>query len=248
MNRNVALFTDLTSYGKCSISVMAPALEMMGVEACPVATGVLSTQTGSFRDPYRSDLTGPFCEILGTWKRMGFRFDGIVSGYFFSVEEIEAVREFAESQPDALFLCDPVFADDGKIYDGYRTEVWQAVRDRLCPISDVITPNATEADFLCRSGGKLEGKHAVITSVQRGDAWGVEADGDFLPFSRYPQSYPGTGDLFDAVLIGLLVKGCPLTEAVQKSETLVALAVERSRRDPRLGVDVRTIRKELAIL
>ena len=76
----------------------------------------------------------------------------------------------------------------------------------------------------------------------------MATDTTTIPFEHYPASYPGTGDLFDAVLLGQLVKGVDEERAVKQAITLVALAVSRTHRDPKLGVDVRTVRKELVAL
>lgn len=67
MEKRVVLLTDLSSYGKSSLTVMIPALEMLGVEACPVATALLSTQSDGFLDPYRKEEIDSLGEILGVW-------------------------------------------------------------------------------------------------------------------------------------------------------------------------------------
>ena len=39
---------DLSGLGRCSLSVILPAMSVMGVQVCPLPTAVLSTHTGGF--------------------------------------------------------------------------------------------------------------------------------------------------------------------------------------------------------
>ena len=48
---------DLSGLGRCSLSVILPAMSVMGVQVCPLPTAVLSTHTGGFTDIYAVDLT-----------------------------------------------------------------------------------------------------------------------------------------------------------------------------------------------
>ena len=61
----------------------------------------------------------------------------------------------------------------------------------------------------------------------------------FLPYSPVPQDYPGTGDLFAAVLTGGLLRGFSEAAAIRLAARFVALAAEQTLHagaDPRFGV------------
>ena len=92
----------------------------------------------------------------------------------------------------------------------------------------------------------LGGKHTMITGVKTPEGWAILLDGEALPFEHLPSSLPGAGDLYAAILLALLVRGKPLREAAQKAATLVFLAMERTVRERKWGVEVSSIRKELA--
>ena len=256
MELRVALCTDLSSYGKSSLTVMIPALEMLGVEACPVATALLSTQSDGFLDPYRKDESDSLEEILGLWTRLGLRFQGIYAGYFATAKAARQLLPFLESQPHALCFCDPVLGDEGACYQGIDPALIGVFRNELMPRSDYVTPNPTEAALLLGLDRKaqaedcmrLPGKHHLITGLDVEAGHVVATDRGTVAYEHYPVSYPGTGDLFDAVLLGQLVKGVDEMEAIRQAVTLVALAVSRTHRDRKLGVDVRTIRRELVAL
>ena len=44
--KKVALINDLSGFGKCSLSAAIPVISVMGIQACPLPTAVLSAQTG----------------------------------------------------------------------------------------------------------------------------------------------------------------------------------------------------------
>ncbi len=256
MDKRVALCTDLSSYGKSSLTVMVPVLEMLGVEACPVPTALLSTQSDGFFSPYRKEETDSLKEILQAWTRLGLSFDALYSGYLTSEAQIDPILSFLDSNEGLLFLCDPVMADDGTLYQGIGVDLVQAVRTRLAPRATYVTPNPTEAKLLLALDRMphadecsfLPGKHHLITGMEEDGCHFVATDNGRIPFEHYPASTPGTGDLFDAILLGQMVKGVDEERAIKEAITLTALAVSRTGRPRRLGVDVRTIRRELVVL
>ena len=46
MIKRVAVINDLSGLGKCSLTAAIPVLSVMGVQACPLPTAVLTNQTG----------------------------------------------------------------------------------------------------------------------------------------------------------------------------------------------------------
>ena len=79
------------------------------------------------------------------------RYDAFISGF---ISDSNKILEYREIISDAkldnervLYLCDPVFADDGKKYD-FVTDTHIDNYKKLMEISDIITPNLTEATFL----------------------------------------------------------------------------------------------------
>lgn len=256
MNARIALCTDLSSLGKSSLTVMIPALEMLGVEACPVATALLSTQTDGFLDPYVKDAGDSFGGILDTWQRLGFSFQGIYTGYFTSLDEVRRASRFLEDNPRSLSLCDPVLGDNGTLYQGLPDGLLEAIRDELAPKADWISPNATEAGLLLGLDRpvepddcpKLPGRHHLITGYESDGKWMVVMDEGTVGYQQYPASYPGTGDLFDAIFLAQLVKGVDPKQVVEQTVTLVALACSRTHRERKYGIDVTTIRRELVTL
>lgn len=146
--KRVALINDLSSFGKCSLTAAIPVISVMGIQACPLPTAVLTGQTG-FANFYCDDFTDRMDCFTEEWKKMGVSFDGIYSGYLASPLQIEKVLHFLEEfqGKDTLYLADPVMGDQGKFYSMVNTEFLQGMR-KLSLLADVITPNLTELCFL----------------------------------------------------------------------------------------------------
>lgn len=79
------------------------------------------------------------------------RYDAFISGYIKDSDRILEYREkIADRKLDnghVLFLCDPVFASDGETYSDIKDSHIENYK-KLMEISDIITPNFTEALML----------------------------------------------------------------------------------------------------
>lgn len=146
--KKIALINDLSGFGKCSLTAAIPVISVMGMQACPLPTAVLSAQTG-FENYYCDDFTDRMDFFTKQWKGMGETFDGIASGYLASPLQIEKVLFFLEQFKGAntLYLTDPVMGDEGKTYGIFSEELLRGMQC-LTLQADVITPNLTELCLL----------------------------------------------------------------------------------------------------
>ncbi len=146
--KRVALINDLSGLGKCSLTAAIPVISVMGMQACPLPTAVLTAQTG-FDDYYCDDYTDRMDEFTRRWKKMGMCFDGIYSGYLAAAAQINKVDAFLDEfqTEDNLFLADPVLGDDGEVFKVFSRELLDGMR-HLTQRADVITPNLTELCLL----------------------------------------------------------------------------------------------------
>lgn len=76
----------------------------------------------------------------------------ILSGYLGSADIGFDVADFVArakaANPALLYCCDPVLGDrDRGMF--VRPDIPPLVRDQLCPLADIITPNHFEFEFLC---------------------------------------------------------------------------------------------------
>ncbi len=149
--KKIALINDMSGYGRCSLMVQIPIISAMGVQACPVPTGIFSNHTGY--DSYvKHDLTGFLDMYVDEWIKLGLVFDGICIGYLTSPEQVRIVERIINElrSKDGLVILDPVMGDDGKLYSGFVKETADAVSD-LVKYADIITPNMTELCILTGS-------------------------------------------------------------------------------------------------
>ncbi|MGY3698124.1 pyridoxine kinase [Bradyrhizobium sp. USDA 3240] len=163
----------------------------------------------------------------------------ILSGYVGSADIAIEVADFVArakaENPALLYCCDPVLGDrDRGMF--VRADIPPLVRDQLCPLADIITPNHFEFEFLC--GARVTTIDAVIAqarmlmargpativitsaelagapdseietlAIERTGAWRVRTP-------RVPISPSGTGDLFAALFVAARVRGLATPEAL----------------------------------
>ena len=146
--KKIALINDLSGFGKCSLTAAIPVISVMGIQACPLPTAVLSAQTG-FEDYFCDDFTDRMDCFTNKWKKMNVSFDGIYSGYLANPVQIGKVISFLDKfqEEETLYLADPVMGDYGKTYNMFREEFLDGMKE-LVLRADVITPNLTELCLL----------------------------------------------------------------------------------------------------
>ncbi len=233
----VAAINDLSGYGRVSLSEAIPIFCVMGIEACPVPTAVLSTHTYKFENYTFCDLTEEMEKITDHWHSLGLEFDGICTGYLGSKGQIDIICDFIEkSGENTLVVVDPVMGDnelhDTKAVYSERMEEIVGTMQELCKRADVITPNLTEAYLLlgeeyvkppmtdkalCHLLKRLSvfgAEKIAITSVMTGKqemSVGVydKTENKFykIDCGYVDRPFHGTGDIFAAVLTGALLKG-----------------------------------------
>lgn len=146
--KKIALINDLSGFGKCSLTAAIPVISVMGIQACPLPTAILTAQTG-FEEYYCDDFTDRMDTFTEQWERMEVSFDGIYSGYLEGAQQIEKVLRFLDAfqTQDNLYLADPVMGDHGKPYTMHSRELVQGMR-QLMKRADALTPNLTELCML----------------------------------------------------------------------------------------------------
>ncbi len=238
--KKIVTLQDLSCFGKCSLTVAHPILSVMGLEACPVPTAVLSAHSG-FKGWIYKDLSSETLPIARHWKDLGLAFDTISVGYLGRMKQLHAVSDFLQMFPDATRIIDPAFADRGRLYAGFDGE-YVSEMSKLCGCADVIVPNLTEAAYMLGEDPAIvdyseEDVHdilyrltslgchiAVVTGVTYGAGYqGVVAydafSGEFIQYFRENLDgyLYGTGDIFAAVLAGAVTLGWSMEEAIHLS-------------------------------
>lgn len=255
--KKVLCIHDLSGYGRCSLAVILPVLAVMGVQPVALPTVVLSTHTGGFGQPARLDGAAYGQAALRHYHQLGLDFDLIYTGYL-GGEEQAALAQLAFSLwPGARKVVDPVLGDGGRAYSTVTPAFIQRMRE-LCSQADLILPNCTEVSLLLDRPlpeGDLDpvqaqeladaaatlAPHAVVTGLPMGSYIGCAGGGKdrfVLKKLHLDRSFPGTGDLYGAVLVGSLLQGNALSAAADNAAEFVSLAIQGTPagQDTRAGV------------
>ena len=149
--KKAAVINDLSGFGKCSLTAAIPVLSVMGVQCCPVATAVLTGQTG-YSYYHCRDLTDMMEQYTDAWTQNQVHFDSIYTGYVTGIEQIEYIMHFIDTfrKKDTFLLVDPVMGDDGRVYGMYTPELLEGMK-KLSRKANLITPNLMEAALLTDS-------------------------------------------------------------------------------------------------
>ncbi len=263
---------DISCIGRCSLTVISPVISSMGIQCVPMPTAILSTHFGGFGKPAFVDLT-EFCkETLEHFKSLRLNFDCIYSGYLGNAKQIDIVKDVFTYASDAIKVCDPVMADNGKIYSSITPQLIQGFKS-IAHLSDVIIPNPTEAQILLDMDyqktvfekdeildilSQLKQRYntsVVITGVKLKNetmlciGYDKNEDSVFEIVCNYvPVSYPGTGDLFGGVLVSNLINTNNLQLSCKKATDFVEkciTATYKTNSDTKFGVDVEAMLKYL---
>ena len=255
--KRIVTIQDISCIGKCSLTVALPIISACGVETAVIPTAVLSTHTAFDGFTFR-DLTDEIPPIAAHWKAQGMAVDAIYTGYLGSFQQLEIVSQFFDQfkTPENLILVDPVMADNGALYAGFTPEFVQEMA-KLCGKADVIVPNLTEACYLLNIPypgedytradiqhiltelGKLGCKQVVLTgvSLEPGRLGVMAYDTEKQTFFEYynekmPSSFHGTGDVFASVVVGAMMRGCPLEDALRLAVDFTLESIRKTVADP----------------
>ena len=239
--KKVLCIHDLSGVGRCSLAVILPVLSVMGIQPVALPTVVLSTHTGGFGTPARLDGCAYGEAALEHYRELGLSFDCIYTGYLGGEEQAALAEKAFDLWPSAYKVVDPVMGDNGKAYATVTPAFIDRMR-QLCRRADLILPNATEAGLLLENelAASLT-PNVVVTGLQL-DKYiacaGAGRDRFVVKKLHIARSFPGTGDLYGAVLIGSLIQGNALSAAADNAAEFVALAIQKTPcdQDTRFGV------------
>lgn len=239
-----AVIQDVSGLGRCSLSVSLPVLSVMGIQAVPMPTALLSTQTDGYTGYTFCNLDSETEGISRHWEALGTHFDAILSGFLSGARQVRQIVDVIARlrKKDTVTVVDPVMGDGGAAYDTVDRAHMDAMRT-LARTADFITPNETEARILC--GLDMQTAYpvrqlvaalcgagyprGVITGIRDGDQIGCAVyENDLCNTVMRPAvqiQYPGTGDLFAALFTGGLVRGYTPLEAVNAAVDFIGTVI-----------------------
>lgn len=247
---NVLILNDLCCYGKASLTVNIPVLSSFGIIVSPLPTALLSNHT-QFESFCSFDLTEKLLSIIKDIKLKNPTFDALYIGWLSSEKQADIAINIINDFNINFVILDPILGDNGKLYGPMSSSQVSAMR-KLLKYSNIITPNTTEAAALlgyelntkldkkisvdwAEKLSKLGPQTVVITSIENNDKIGTlyyqKEDIETYFYNKIPLSIPGTGDAFASSLLGYILKGKNIKEAVKEATKFVYMAVEQAFND-----------------
>lgn len=251
MQKKIAVINDISGFGRCSITVTLPILSYLGVQCCPVPTAVLSNHMG-YPHYFIDDYTDRMEAYIENWRKLGLQFEGIMTGFLGSAEQIDIVKGFIRdfAKRDTLVIVDPVMGDHGKIYVTYTEEMCMEMK-KLVALSDITTPNLTEACKLSDTPYKATGwrkqelyamaeqiasfgpAKVVVTGIPQGGfianyIYEKDRDPRIIRTHKVDAERSCTGDVFTSIISADGVNGVPFDRSVRKASSFVKKCILKS--------------------
>ncbi len=243
------------AFGHVGNSAAVFPMQMHGIDVTAVPTTLLSNRPGYPTIRGRvldAQLVADL--LLGVEERGALdTCQMILSGYLGSPEIAAVVADFVTrataSHPHLIYCCDPVLGDrDRGLF--VQADIPPLVRDRLCPLADIITPNHFEFEWLAgakasTSDKMIEAAQAllargpstvVVTSAELADTPGGEietlaverAKAWRVRTPKLPISPNGTGDLFASLFVSARVRGSDTPNALAHAASAIFAVLEQT--------------------
>lgn len=242
--KKIAVINDFCGFGRCSLTVSLPIISAMKLQCCPVPTSVFSNHT-AYDSFFYTDYTGYMEAYIAEWKKLNLRFDGILTGFLDSPEQVEIVRHFLEhfKTRDAVTVVDPVMGDDGRLYTTYSEALAKKMKS-LVPYADILTPNLTEACILtdttyrkdmseedlwqlCETLHQMGPGKIVISGLERGEnlvnyVYEAGQKPGVIAVPKIGPGRAGTGDVFSSMIVADAVNGKAFVSSVRHAAAFIA--------------------------
>jgi pyridoxine kinase len=228
-------------------------LQRLGFEVLPIHTVQFSNHTGYGQFRGQVFGAEHVREVLLGLRERGVlpRLSAVLSGYLGDADTgrviLEAVGEIRQHNSGVRYLCDPVMGDVGRgVF--VNPAIPDFLRDQAIPFANIITPNQFEFELLTGSkpanlqeavkiARQLRGRGpdvVIVTSLATPDipdselgTLAVNGEGAWLVTTPRLALHPlpnGMGDVFSATLLGRLLAGQALPQALElATATLYAL-------------------------
>jgi pyridoxine kinase len=232
----VLCLSSQVARGHVGASMSEFVLQRLGVEVIALPTVMLSSHAGHAGVKGFEVAESRIEEMLEAIDARGWldEADAFLSGYMHTPGQAALAARWMKAlkarRPHMIALVDPIIGDEPKgVYA--KDEVAHAIRDRLTPLADVLTPNRFELGWLtgaslqtqadaARAARRLSRRLVLVTSApgEKEDELAnllISPDGIWRTTAPRRASAPhGVGDFMAAAFLGRVLKGCAPAEAL----------------------------------
>jgi pyridoxine kinase len=237
-------------YGHVGNSTAAFVLQRMGHEVLSLPTVLLSNRPGYGAIAGEPVSPAKLDAMLGAVWSNGWLagVDAILTGYIPTAEHALLCERWIKAlDQNALYVCDPIIGDEpGGVY--IREEAARAIREKLAPLADVLTPNLFELGWLTgRTVADAAGAVEAARSLWKPDVIVTSAPApapapDMLAnmlveelsaaacvCPREIVNAHGTGDFFAAIFLAHRLNGLSSRAALQAASAAMSLVLSASK-------------------
>lgn len=253
--KKVAVIQDLSSFGRCSLTAAIPVLSVLGVQTSPLPTAILTAQSeypSYYCEDLTAHMPHYIEQWQHIDAAFHGIQTGYVTGEAQLAHICSFLDAF--QRDDTVLLVDPVMGDRGMLYPMLTDEMLINMR-QLVRRATIITPNVTEACLLAGVSYEslhrhteditymaavtalaeqlvqLTGADVFITGVVSRTEHSISTvyagrEQSLTSTAHYNgKSYSGTGDLFASVIIGSVLQGSTIIEAMTRAERFIQAAI-----------------------
>ncbi len=227
----VMCFSGLDPSGGAGIQADIETLASIGCHCAPIITLLTAQNTIDIQDT--RPVPGDFIAQQALTVLQDMPVSAFKIGLLGNLDSINSIFNVVSRYPDIPLIWDPVITSGGGT-TLLTQQLMQTALKKLGPLTDVITPNSSEARLLFQSSASLaecaqylmqQGCHYVLITGTHEDTprvlnrlWG---DGQALlncQWDRLPETYHGSGCTLASALAGYLTKGLDVLSAAREAQ------------------------------
>jgi len=231
------------SGGSAGIQADLKTFQELDVYGMSVVTAIVGRHSVTNKNVHPMTIEAIEAQFDTAMKQVGI--DSLKTGMLFSKTVIEKVAELLESETIKHIVVDPVMVGklDSKLLED---EAIEALKEKLIPLAEIITPNMPEASFLL-DGREIKsvedlyqaaedlyklGSRYVLVKGGRLDGPAVDVlfDGEVFTEFEAPRidtvNTSGAGCSYSAAITANLAKEMTVADAVLQAKNFVTTAIE----------------------
>ena len=228
---NVMCFSGLDPTGGAGLQADIETLFSIGCHCTPIATALTAQNTQNAINMIATEPALLVQQARAVLEDISIQC--IKIGLLGSVESIEVLHILLKDYANIPVVLDPIALAGGG-YEFGGTEVLEAMRNLLVPLTTVLTPNTNEAKRLAPSGDTLDAcanelldlgcQHLLLTGThsQTPDVvnrlYSTHQEVVTFNWPRLEHSYHGSGCTLAAAISGYLAHKLNIRDAIQQAQ------------------------------
>lgn len=236
--KTALVFSSFVAASRVGATASAFCLRRLGIETIVVPTTVLGRHPG-WGPPGGQPLSADHIRSMwSTIKEQNISIDGVVTGYLAAESHIDIALDIIEdvraANSDPIIIVDPVMGDNGRLYIPQQHA--EAIKSKLVPQADIITPNAWEFSFItdCEPHSLASIKNAathlsiqsLVTSVpiknedgesEIGALYTDKYQSALVQHKKFKTVPNGGGDALSATFLAHVLNGMSAHDSLAKS-------------------------------